>query len=253
MHTPTSRLLALLFSSLNFDLSRSHQHSSSLSANGSHAKTDHHVQAFPHSSSSMSAAPPQHSSTAAEGLSGSQQHGTPDQRSQSRLERVLTILQQKGRERNNNELARSLSALAETAPAMDDCCVANNFCEDEGHTFGIPLINLSRGSKARPTIDGKIVTGSQDEQNEYSLFLDLPMFNGGKNGKNGNPFNQKGRIGTSFLAYDCNANIVCVAAQLDEAFLRGYPNVRVEQDDDESWIRFGSNNGSTKLKQSNAD
>jgi predicted transport protein len=88
---------------------------------------------------------------------------------------------------------------------------------------------------------------------EYSLFLELPMFNGGKNGKEGSPLNQEERIGTSYLAYDCYANIVCVAAHLDEVFLKTNLNVRVEQDDDESWIRFGPNNGETKLKQSNAD
>jgi len=88
---------------------------------------------------------------------------------------------------------------------------------------------------------------------EYSLFLELPMFNGGKNGKEGSPYDQEERIGASYLAYDCNANIVCVAAYLDESFIKTNPNVRVEQDDDESWIRFGSNNGETKLKQSNAD
>ena len=78
------------------------------------------------------------------------------------------------------------------------------------------------------------------------------MFNGGKNGEEGSPLNQEERIGTAYLAYDCYANIVCVAAHLNGAFLKTNVNLRVEEDDDESWIRFGSNNGETKLKQSNA-
>jgi hypothetical protein len=134
---------------------------------------------------------------------------------------------------------------------------------------------LREESSARPSIDGLISQtfggigddssdGSSNDSGdmtfsngrtgeEYSLFLELPMFNGGKNGNEGSPFDQEERIGTSYLAYDCNANIVCVAAQLDEAFLKTNPYVRVLQDDDESWIRFGSNNGETKLKESNAD
>jgi hypothetical protein len=100
---------------------------------------------------------------------------------------------------------------------------------------------------------GDIIFSSGCTGEEYSLFLELPMFNGGKNGKVGSSLDQEERIGTSYLAYDCNDNIVCVAAQLDEAFLKTNPNVRVRKDDDESWVRFGSNNGETKLKQSNAD
>jgi hypothetical protein len=79
------------------------------------------------------------------------------------------------------------------------------------------------------------------------------MFNGGKNGKNGSPLEQRGRIGTSYLAYDCSSNIVCVAAHLDASFLKANPSVQVEKDDGESWIRFGEDNGSPKLKESNAD
>jgi hypothetical protein len=79
------------------------------------------------------------------------------------------------------------------------------------------------------------------------------MFNGGKNGKYGSPLEQSSRIGTAFLAYDCNSNIVCVAAFLDESFLVANTNIQVKQDDSESWIRFGPNDGETKLKESNAD
>ena len=79
------------------------------------------------------------------------------------------------------------------------------------------------------------------------------MFNGGKNGKNGSPLDQSGRIGTAYLAYDCNSNIVCAAAALDESFLTANPTIQVLEDDSESWIRFGPNDGETKLKESNAD
>ena len=79
------------------------------------------------------------------------------------------------------------------------------------------------------------------------------MFNGGKNGKYGSPLEQDKRIGTSYIAYDCNFNIVCAAAFLDESFLTSNPNIQVEQNDGESWIRFGPNDGETKLKESNAD
>eukprot|EP00956_Cyclotella_meneghiniana_P045187 scaffold356869_cov182-Cyclotella_meneghiniana.AAC.1 len=72
------------------------------------------------------------------------------------------------------------------------------------------------------------------------------MFNGGKNGGDD-------RIATSYLAYDCASNTVCVAAHLDAEYLAANPTVQVEQDDDESWIRFGEKNGSRKLKESNAD
>ena len=105
---------------------------------------------------------------------------------------------------------------------------------------------LGDGIGDSPRIDGWV-------EYEYLQFLELPMFNGGKNGKNGSPLEQRGRIGTSYLAYDCSSNIVCVAAHLDASFLKANPSVQVEKDDGESWIRFGEDNGSPKLKESNAD
>ena len=98
---------------------------------------------------------------------------------------------------------------------------------------------LGDGIGDSPRIDGWV-------EYEYLQFLELPMFNGGKNGGDE-------RIGTSYLAYDCSSSIVCVAAHLDASFLKANPSVQVEKDDGESWIRFGEDNGSPKLKESNAD
>ena len=78
------------------------------------------------------------------------------------------------------------------------------------------------------------------------------MFNGEKNGKEGSPLNQEKRIGSVYLAYDCYANIVCVAAHLIGACLKTNVNVQVKEDDDESWICFGLNNSKTNLKENNA-
>ena len=153
--------------------------------------------------------------------------------------------------------------------------VEMNFCkEEDDHTFEIPILDLSEKSSARPFFDGSLgcalegkVDGSSDGNNEgssngstdrssndssdilfsnhctgeeYPQFLELPMFNGGKNGEEGSPLNQEETIGTMYLVYDGYANIVCVAAHLNGAFLKTNVNVRVEEDDDESWIHFGS-------------
>lgn len=145
------------------------------------------------------------------------------------------------------------------------CCPEDTgFCPaGDDHTFGIPMLDLSHGSYSRPVINGKINQGGDGIgdlppidgwfANEYSSFLELPMFNGGKNGVEGSPFEKENRIGTAYLAYDCANEVVCVAAHLDATFLKANPTVQVEQSDGESWIRFGAANGETKLKESNAD
>ena len=140
--------------------------------------------------------------------------------------------------------------------------------ESSARPFIDGLIGHALEGKGDDSSDGSSDEGSSNDSNEgssndssdipfsngrtgdeYSQFLELPMFNGGKNGEEGSPLNQEERIGTAYLAYDCYANIVCVAAHLDGAFLKANVNVRVQEDDDESWIRFGSNNGETKLKK----
>ena len=131
-------------------------------------------------------------------------------------------------------------AITSAYGAMFECCPENTgVCIDGAHTHGIPLLDLSVGGYDRPTIDGMI-------GREYSTFLELPMYNGGKNGGDD-------RIATAHVAYDCASNVVCIAARLDESFLEANPSTQVEQDDDESWIRFGADNGATKLKPSNAN
>ena len=121
-----------------------------------------------------------------------------------------------------------------------ECCPQDTgVCSTGAHTYGIPLLDLSVRGNDRPTIDGLI-------DSQYSRFLELPMYNGGKNGGDD-------RIATAYLAYDCTNNVVCVAAQLDASFMEANPSVEVEEDDGESWIRFGEKNGAGKLKASNAD
>ncbi|KAL3783526.1 hypothetical protein HJC23_009491 [Cyclotella cryptica] len=146
----------------------------------------------------------------------------------------------------------------------DNCCPEDTgVCNADGHTFGLPLLNLTKGSFGRPVVDGKIDMLGDNLGDfppipgwilaEYSSFLELPMFNGEKNSKDGSPFVQEGRIGTAYLAYDCANNIVCVAAHLDASFLENHPNIQLDQLDGESSISFGESNGSKKLNPSNAD
>lgn len=167
---------------------------------------------------------------------------------------------------NNSDSPSTFLSLQPTPNFVNhECCVDTGFCiEDDPHTFEIPILDLSQGSKERPSIDGFIsqsgdYIGESPLQlqnwigNEYSLFLELPMFNGGKSGEEGSPLEQEERIGTSYLAYDCNVNIVCVAAHLDWAFMDQNPNVQVKMSQSESWVRFGPNKGETKLSESNSD
>lgn len=130
----------------------------------------------------------------------------------------------------------------------NQCCPEDNgFCPTNGHTFSIPLLDLSPRGVNKPEINGDI-------GGEYEQFVSIPMFNGGKNGMNtDSSLEYTGRIGTAYLAYDCSENIVCAAAHLDSEFLLMNPEVTLQTFDEESWIRFGDENGLTKLKESNAD
>ena len=126
----------------------------------------------------------------------------------------------------------------------DECCVDTGVCSPDRFTYEIPNLDLSIGAYDKPLVDGIIDTHKDDI--EYSRFLELPMYNGGKNGGDD-------RIATAYIAHDCSNKVVCIAAHLDTAFLEANPSTQVEQDDDESWIRFGTDNGATKLKPSNAN
>lgn len=155
--------------------------------------------------------------------------------------------------------------------SQDTCTPEDNgFCPADGHTFSIPSIDLYPGSLSRPVIDGKIDKNGDDIGDgiivngwtgeplingwggtEYNNFLELPMFNGGKNGADGSPLFHNGRIGTAYIAYDCSSKTVCVAAHLDSDFLKINPQTQLQTKDEESWIRFGSD-GAAKLKESNS-
>lgn len=139
-------------------------------------------------------------------------------------------------------LAAALSARS----SAFECPEVTDFCRDPETTFGLKLLDLSQGSASRPVIDGAI------DDDGYSSFLDLPMFNGGKNGETGSPYDKEGRIATAYIAYDHINEIVCVAALLDPAFLtdRETSSIEVVEKDEDSWIQFGVG---MKLFESNAD
>jgi hypothetical protein len=129
----------------------------------------------------------------------------------------------------------------------NQCCLEDDgFCPVDGHTYSIPMLDLDSQGADRPIINGDI-------GNDYEKFVELPMFNGGKNGVTGSPLEYSGRIGTAYLAYDCSSGVVCAAAHLDSDFLTMNPELHIQTSDDESWIRFGEENGDSKLKESNAD
>jgi hypothetical protein len=139
-----------------------------------------------------------------------------------------------------------LAAALATRSSAFECPEVNDFCRDPETTFGLQLLDLSPGSAHRPVIDGAI------DGDGYSSFLHLPMFNGGKNGETGSPYDKEGRIATAYIAYDNIHEIVCVAALLDPAFLtdRETSSIAVVEKDEESWIQFGVG---MKLFESNAD
>ena len=114
---------------------------------------------------------------------------------------------------------------------QNSCCIDTGVCDATIYSYDIPILDLSDGASDKPNIDGTIDhlgDGLGDSPpiagcigNEYSRFLELPMFNGGKNG-GGSP-----RIGTAYLAYDCANKVVCAAAHLYVSFLASNPSVQV--------------------------
>jgi hypothetical protein len=129
-----------------------------------------------------------------------------------------------------------------------NCPEVTEICTDADATFPIPIVNLSEDGSQRPIINGIF------DSNEYSSFLELPMFNGGKNGETGSPLDKEGRIGTAYLAYDYSNGIVCGSAVLDSTFLNDPPTsgIQVQESEEDSWIQFGAG-GATKLFQGTAD
>ena len=135
------------------------------------------------------------------------------------------------------------------------CCVENDFCQADDLTFELPLLNLYPGSPERPVINGKIDQkddGIGDDLlgwngTEYSLFIEIPMYIGGKNN------DPSKRMGTAYLAYDCTHEILCGAAHLDQAYMDENPGVSVVESEDDSWIRIGGDASDPKLKQNSTD
>jgi hypothetical protein len=144
-----------------------------------------------------------------------------------------------------------------TKSPAERCCPANDgTCPDDEFTFVMRLLDLSPGSEYEPFINGTIDLGGDGLYDglfgwsgiEYLNFTAIPMFNGGKNIQT----RREESIGTAHLAYDCEEEIVCVAAVLNATFMANNPTVTVDEDEDESWIRFGPNEGETKLNSVNA-
>lgn len=133
-------------------------------------------------------------------------------------------------------------------------------CPYRAPSFVIPFLNLGVGAADRPSIDGYIsqasdtltpdATPSPWGGSEYINFRLIPMYNGGKNLDPG----RTPQIGRAYVGYDCNNNILCVAAYLHKDSIDGTSsNCEVEELDSESWVRFTDNNGYTKLKESSAN
>ena len=135
-------------------------------------------------------------------------------------------------------------------------------CPYRTSLFDISLLDLDVGGEDRPTIDGYIMLSGDGlgdspvlplptdwQGSEYSSFVQpIPMYNGGKN------LDSPGAtppIGIARVGYDCNKNILCVAAYLDQSYFETN-NCSVQDSESESWVRFTDNNGYPKLFQSNA-
>lgn len=158
---------------------------------------------------------------------------------------------------NPTKQMQQIKTPSPTRSPTERCCPANDgTCPDDKFTFVMPLLDLSPGSDYEPFINGTIDLGGDGlydglfgwSGTEYLNFTAIPMFNGGKN----NQPRREESIGTAYLAYDCEEEIVCVAAVLNATFMANNPTVTVDEDEDESWIRFGPNEGETKLNSVNA-
>eukprot|EP01083_Nonionella_stella_P304648 1059537_1 len=132
---------------------------------------------------------------------------------------------------------------------------------DGNFTEVLPIyLDLSNTANSdKPSIDGIVSMTSdglfQDDSDwngtEYESFLDIAMFNGGKN-ENGE------RIGTTYVGYDQENDILCVAAHLDATYLSsGFPGDSNTRDESNicfidttvanTWVEYG---GLGKLTQS---
>ena len=100
------------------------------------------------------------------------------------------------------------------------------------YSINNPFLDLD-AYPPNPNIDGQI------DQNEYSAFEWIPMYNGGKN--NENPPEES--IGTSYTGYDCSTNKLCVAAHLNFPYYDTY-DCTIDRSSASSWVSI--NGGSNK-------
>ena len=123
----------------------------------------------------------------------------------------------------------------------------------------LPKINLNLN--VRPNINGKIDQNGDNlhdippppgwNGNEYTgppSFLNLGMYNGGKNNDPNEP-----RIGQAFVAYDCNRNTLCVAAYMNDVTIFGLsPNCTIVQSSASTWVSISKdddNSNTVKYKE----
>ena len=115
----------------------------------------------------------------------------------------------------------------------------------------LPILNLN----VRPNINGMIDQYGDDvgdspalfgwSGSEYDGFLNLGMYNAGKNQNPATP-----RIGTAFVAFDCTEKKLCVAAYMNGTTIFGIPgyDCTIDQVSASTWIQIAINdkNGDTK-------
>jgi hypothetical protein len=86
-------------------------------------------------------------------------------------------------------------------------------------------MELGKGSPDCPASDGLLGV------DEYYGFMDLPMFDGGKNDNEGIVIDAEDRIGTSHVAYDNFNNVVCVTAYLYGSYMDCNPTIGITHDE----------------------
>jgi hypothetical protein len=77
---------------------------------------------------------------------------------------------------------------------------------------------------------------------EYTGFLSIPMYNGGKN----DDLPNTPAIGNAYLGYDCTTSKLCVAAYLNIATYFVGQNCQVVMSPDSSWVSINDENNKYK-------
>lgn len=127
----------------------------------------------------------------------------------------------------------------------------------------LPKLNLLNTSPQRPNINGTIDQYGDNigdspalfgwSGSEYAGFLNLGMYNAGKN-----IIANALRIGTAFVAYDCTTNTLCVAAYLNGTNIFGDDayNCTINQSNASTWVQIATSNkgtDTTKYKEGDAN